>query len=254
MKKTRKRNLQGRRRRRGLRIDGLFIATVIAAVIVLQLLVFCSGVIAGQHEVELRAAVYGARVRLAEFIAPPPAHAVPQVRIAHIARLDPPPPVPTPPVELIFTSLPPIERPRAELTPMIRMRKPDFYLELIHEIAERNDVPASLVEAVVRVESDFNARLVSHKGARGLMQVLPATAARFGVDDPDHLFYPAPNLNAGTAYLAWLLKRYEGDLDLALAAYNAGEGAVDTYRGIPPYRETREYVKRVRRALARMKA
>jgi soluble lytic murein transglycosylase-like protein len=83
------------------------------------------------------------------------------------------------------------------------------------------------------------------------MQVMPETGARFGVT-ADRLFDPAPNIAAGSAYLAWLLDRYRGDLDLALAGYNAGEGAVDQYGGIPPYRETRDYVKRVRAVLASM--
>jgi soluble lytic murein transglycosylase-like protein len=158
------------------------------------------------------------------------------------------------PIQLVFEALPPIERPKPFERPMPQNFTPDFYVELIRDAALQHDVPAALVQAVVKVESDFNARAVSPKGARGLMQVMPATARRFGVADPDHLFYPAPNLNAGTAYLAWLLKRYEGNLDLALAAYNAGEGAVETYRGIPPYRETRNYVKKVRKALGRTAA
>lgn len=243
-------------RRRRIVLDAPLILAFIGAFLILQMLLFLGGWISGQYAYEpMRAAAYDVRARVAAFIAPPtlePMRAEPAV---HFVRISPPPePVPIPPVELVFTALPPIERPRAEMTAMVRIRKPDFYIELIRDVADRNDVPASLVEAVVRVESDFNARAVSAKGARGLMQVLPETAARFGVDDPDHLFYPAPNLNAGTAYLAWLLKRYEGNLDLALAAYNAGEGAVDVHHGIPPYRETREYVKRVRRALARIAA
>lgn len=80
------------------------------------------------------------------------------------------------------------------------------------------------------------------------MQVMPGTGVRFGVQ-PDELFDPARNVAAGTAYLAWLHKKYRGDLDLTLAAYNAGEGAVDKYGGIPPYPETQEYVRRVRRVL-----
>ena len=109
-----------------------------------------------------------------------------------------------------------------------------------------------LVEAIVRVESDFDPLTVSHKGALGLMQVMPKTGERFGVSRDD-LFDPARNLDAGAAYISWLLTRYR-DLDLALAAYNAGEGAVDQYRGIPPYRETQQYVKKVRRALLRDRA
>jgi soluble lytic murein transglycosylase-like protein len=121
---------------------------------------------------------------------------------------------------------------------------------LIHDAAVRHAVAPSLVAAMIRVESDFNPREVSPKGACGLMQVMPETAARFGVRRSE-IFDPARNIAAGTAYISWLLDRYRGDLDLALAAYNAGEGAVDAWRGIPPYRETQQYVRRVRAALRR---
>jgi membrane-bound lytic murein transglycosylase MltF len=122
------------------------------------------------------------------------------------------------------------------------------YAELIREAAVRHSLSPALIEAVARVESGFNPRAVSHKGARGLMQVMPATGRRFGVRS-DRLLTPEHNIAAGTAYLAWLSKRYRGNLDLVLAAYNAGEGAVDDHGGIPPYRETRNYVRRVRAAL-----
>ena len=104
----------------------------------------------------------------------------------------------------------------------------------------------------MRVESDFDPLTVSHKGALGLMQVMPTTGERFGVNR-EELFNPERNLEAGAAYISWLLTRYN-DLDLALAAYNAGEGAVEKYRGIPPYRETQQYVRRVKRALFRDRA
>jgi soluble lytic murein transglycosylase-like protein len=121
------------------------------------------------------------------------------------------------------------------------------YAPLIEQAAERHDVPPLLIAAITRVESDFDPNEVSHKGARGLMQVMPETGARFGVP-PSLLFDPERNIAAGTAYLSWLLDRYDNDLDLALAGYNAGEGAVDKYSGIPPYRETRNYVRKVRSA------
>jgi soluble lytic murein transglycosylase-like protein len=124
---------------------------------------------------------------------------------------------------------------------------------MIREAAERHSVPPALVEAIARVESGFNSRALSNKGARGLMQVMPATGRRFGVRS-EKLFDPEHNLNAGVAYLAWLSKRYSGDLDLITAAYNAGEGAVDDYGGIPPYRETQSYVRRVRGALRAIEA
>ena len=114
--------------------------------------------------------------------------------------------------------------------------------------ASRHFLPPDLVEAVARVESDFDPREVSNKGALGLMQVMPETGARFGVRRHE-LFDPERNAAAGTAYLAWLMSRYHGDLDLALAAYNAGEGAVDKYGGVPPFAETREYIRRIRARL-----
>jgi len=124
----------------------------------------------------------------------------------------------------------------------------DTLRPMIRDAALRQSLSPELVEAIARVESDFNPYEVSEKGALGLLQVMPETGKRFGVPR-ERLFDPQANLAAGTAYLAWLLARYHGDLDLTLAAYNAGEGAVDQHGGIPPYRETRQYVKRVRAAL-----
>src|SRR5262245_13681864 len=106
--------------------------------------------------------------------------------------------------------------------------------------ATRHRLPPALVEAVVDVESAGDPRAVSSKGAMGLMQLMPATAARFGVDDP---FDPAQSLEGGCAYLRWLLDRFGGNVALGLAAYNAGEGAVERYAGIPPFDETRAYVR-----------
>ena len=105
-------------------------------------------------------------------------------------------------------------------------------------------IDAELVLAVIEIESRFNTRARSPKNARGLMQLMPATARRFGVTD---IWNPAQNLMGGMAYLRWLLNRYDEDIDLSLAAYNAGEHAVDRYGGIPPYRETRHYVKNIKR-------
>ena len=127
-------------------------------------------------------------------------------------------------------------------------RTAEAYASMIREAAERHSLDPALVEAVAKVESGFNPRALSHKGARGLMQVIPATGRRFGVR-ADKLYEPEHNIAAGTAYLAWLSKRYGGKLDFVIAAYNAGEGAVDNHGGIPPYRETRNYVKRVKAAL-----
>ena len=101
---------------------------------------------------------------------------------------------------------------------------------------------------IIAVESRFDPEAQSHKMARGLMQLMPATAARFGVEDATD---PEQNLRGGMAYLRWLLIRFDGDLELALAGYNAGEGAVKRFEGIPPYRETQQYVERITRAYGR---
>ena len=101
-----------------------------------------------------------------------------------------------------------------------------------------------LIEAVVRTESGFDSTAVSSKGAGGLMQLMPRTAAALGVADR---FNPRENISGGVRHLRYLLDRYQGSVALALAAYNAGERVVDTYRGIPPYPETQQYVRRVLR-------
>ena len=107
--------------------------------------------------------------------------------------------------------------------------------------ARQNDVPVALVKAVIAAESAFDPAAISHKGAQGLMQLMPITAAELGVADP---LRPDENVRGGVRYLRHLIDRY-GDLSLALAAYNAGPTAVDRYGGVPPYRETEAYVKRV---------
>ena len=119
------------------------------------------------------------------------------------------------------------------------------YGQLIYDIAVRHSVNPQLVAAVIHVESAFNPRAVSRKGACGLMQLLPETAKRFGVKKKKDLFDPSKNLEAGVKYLKWLTKRFGGDVQKILAAYNAGEGAVDRFGGIPPYRETQNYVKKI---------
>jgi soluble lytic murein transglycosylase-like protein len=114
--------------------------------------------------------------------------------------------------------------------------------QMIRELARRHGVSPALVKAVVTVESDFDPKAVSAKGARGLMQLMPGTAAELGVDD---IYDPRGNLDGGIRHLRGLLDRYDGDVRLALAAYNAGEEAVRRHGGIPPYPETRQYVRRV---------
>jgi hypothetical protein len=114
--------------------------------------------------------------------------------------------------------------------------------DLIIEAARHHDVDAALVSAVIKAESDYNPRIVSHKGARGLMQLMPATAKRFGVSNS---FDPRENIYGGTKYLRWLLKKFDGNADLAVAAYNAGEGNIAKYDGVPPFRETVNYIARI---------
>ena len=116
------------------------------------------------------------------------------------------------------------------------------YNGIIVEAAKHFDVDAALVSAVIKAESDYDARTVSHKGARGLMQLMPATAKRFGVSNA---FDPVENIHGGTRYLRWLLKTFDGNADLAVAAYNAGEGNVWKYKGVPPFRETVTYINRI---------
>jgi soluble lytic murein transglycosylase-like protein len=110
---------------------------------------------------------------------------------------------------------------------------------LVQKISVEHGLDPDLVDALVRVESGYNPRAVSKKGAMGLMQLMPETARRLRVRDP---FDPEQNVDGGVREFARLIARYSGSLDLALAAYNAGEGAVARYGGIPPYRETRDYV------------
>ena len=113
---------------------------------------------------------------------------------------------------------------------------------LVEETSQRHRVDPALVRAVIEAESNWNHAAVSRKGALGLMQLVPGTAERYGAVDA---FDPQQNLDAGVRHLRVLLERYNGDLEKALAAYNAGERAVDRARGVPRYRETRHYVQKV---------
>ena len=120
--------------------------------------------------------------------------------------------------------------------------------KIVREASDRHRVDPALVRAVIETESNWNPKAWSHKGAGGLMQLIPTTAQRWGAYD---VFNPQQNVDAGVKHLKWLLERYNGNLDLALAAYNAGEGAVDRAHGVPAYRETRDYVQKVQNAYFR---
>lgn len=123
------------------------------------------------------------------------------------------------------------------------------YSNSIAKYAKRYGVDANLVKAVMAAESCYNRSARSPKNAQGLMQLIPKTAARFGVTDS---YNPDQNIRGGTNYLKILNKRFKGDLVKTIAAYNAGEGAVDKYKGVPPYKETRRYVKKVMHVYAKL--
>jgi soluble lytic murein transglycosylase-like protein len=116
------------------------------------------------------------------------------------------------------------------------------YQAEIAAAARQHGVDEAVVRAIIHAESAFNPNALSRVGAQGLMQLMPATARRFGVGNA---FDASQNIAGGVQYLAWLLKRFKGDVALAAAGYNAGEGAVDKYKGVPPYAETQRYVQRV---------
>ena len=116
------------------------------------------------------------------------------------------------------------------------------YQAEISAAAREFGVEEAIVRAIIHAESAFNPTALSHAGAQGLMQLMPATARRFGVTDS---YDASQNIRGGVQYLAWLLKRFNGNLTLAAAGYNAGEGAVDRHKGVPPYSETQRYVQRV---------
>ncbi|HOO73376.1 MAG TPA: lytic transglycosylase domain-containing protein [Spirochaetota bacterium] len=126
-------------------------------------------------------------------------------------------------------------KPASEMTP-------DDINAIADRYARQYRVPASLVKAVIKNESNYNPEAVSPKGAMGLMQLMPSVASDFGIEDP---FSPEENIKTGTALLGNLLREYNGDYKLALSAYNAGPGAVNEHNGVPDYPETRDYVKKV---------
>lgn len=119
---------------------------------------------------------------------------------------------------------------------------PRHILKLVQTLAPRYQVDTQLALAIMAAESNFNTQALSPKNAQGLMQLIPETSERFNVKNP---FDPAQNIRGGLTYLRWLLAYFQGDVALVAAAYNAGEGKVERYKGVPPYQETRKYVKRI---------
>jgi soluble lytic murein transglycosylase-like protein len=124
----------------------------------------------------------------------------------------------------------------------VAVRAPPHIERLVQQLAPQFNVNPKLALAIIAVESNFNTVALSNKNAMGLMQLIPDTAKRFGVRNA---FDPQQNIRGGMAYLRWLLAYYQGDVKLVAAAYNAGEGNVDKYRGVPPFAETQDYVRRV---------
>jgi soluble lytic murein transglycosylase-like protein len=135
----------------------------------------------------------------------------------------------------------PAQRARRFSTRLVAVPDSDIQISIDRHSADQSIDP-KLVQALIQVESGFNHRARSHKGAMGLMQLMPGTASQLRVSDP---YDPDENVRGGTQYLRQMIDRFSGRLDLAVAAYNAGPGAVERHNGIPPYRETRDYVKRV---------
>ena len=132
----------------------------------------------------------------------------------------------------------------AKLTPAMELN------DAVNRVAAQHSLPPQLIHSVIKVESNYNPRAVSSKGAQGLMQLIPSTARRFGVSDS---FDPMENIQGGAKYLKYLLELYHNDYALALAAYNAGEGAVARYGDVPPYKETQNYLHLVADQLKKLK-
>ncbi|MEO8371699.1 MAG: lytic transglycosylase domain-containing protein [Candidatus Solibacter sp.] len=156
-------------------------------------------------------------------------------------------PKPVAPVRIAEAVVPPVSTAAA---PPVPQAPPTGIDEAVQRIAVQQSLPPQLLHSVIKVESNYNPHAISNKGALGLMQLIPSTARRFGVNDA---FNPVQNIEGGAKYLRYLLDLYGENYPLALAAYNAGEGAVAKYGGVPPYAETQNYVISVRRHLERAK-
>jgi TPR repeat protein len=151
---------------------------------------------------------------------------------------------PVPPVATAAPQKSPHVAAAAEIPPAA----PKPIVDLVQKLAPEYQVQPQLALAIIEAESNYDIVALSPRNAKGLMQLIPATAERFNVKNP---YDPAQNIRGGMAYLRWLLAYFEGDLSLVAAAYNAGEGAVERYRGIPPYLETRNYVRKVLKTVGR---
>jgi len=136
------------------------------------------------------------------------------------------------------TVLPPV----TEKTMLPAVSGPSKYADIVSEMSDKYNVPEKLIYSVIKTESGFNEKAVSPSGATGLMQLMPKTASWLGVKDA---FDPKQNIEGGVKYLSMMMDKYDGDLRLSLAAYNAGPGNVDKYGGVPPFKETQNYIKKI---------
>jgi len=142
----------------------------------------------------------------------------------------------------VFYNLPPKPQPVRATVVSSLLTRVDYYAPMIEQACNKYKVDPDLVKAVIQAESAYNSKALSQAGAIGLMQLMPATALRFGVKK---IYDPQENIHGGVQYLKFLLDLFNGDLTLAVAAYNAGEGAVQRFNGVPRYTETQNYVKKV---------
>ncbi len=138
--------------------------------------------------------------------------------------------------------IPPLEESKPAVKKTSPQKKTDRFQPIILETAERYEIEPAIIKAIIMAESGFNPKASSHKGARGLMQLMPRTAEYLGVVDS---FDPAQNIDGGVRYFKRLLKRFDSDVELALAAYNAGSRNVRKYGGVPPFKATKIYIKKV---------